>query len=77
MKDRVAMCGCAIWPNGTPPMEHSLTPLPIALRWTSLAPSDTDPRPAWTWCKPCMGHVVAAYGMQHEVLDAVAKRVSA
>lgn len=74
LKDREAMCGAAIWPNGTPPMEHSLTPLAIALRWTSLAPSETDPRPTWTWCRPCIGHVVMVYGMQHEVLTTVAVR---
>jgi hypothetical protein len=53
---------------------YSLTPLAIALRWTSLLPSDADPRPTWMWCKLCMGHVVAVHGMQHEVLAAVAKR---
>lgn len=75
LKDRVAMCGTPIWPNGTPPMEHSLAPLPLALRWTSLAPSETDPRPAWTWCRPCLGHVVSMCGIQREVLTAIADRV--
>jgi hypothetical protein len=74
LRDREAMCGVAIWPNGTPPMEHSLVPLTIALRWTSLAPSETDPRPVWAWCRPCIGHVVTAYGMQHEVLTALSVR---
>lgn len=76
LKDRVSMCGTPIWPNGTPPLEHSLTPLPIALRWTSLAPSESDPRPSWTWCKPCLGHVVSALGMQHAVLSEVATRLA-
>lgn len=77
LKDREAMCGTPIWPNGTPPMEHSLTPLAIALRWTSLNPSETDPRPTWSWCRPCLGHAVTVLGMQREVLGAVVAKCGA
>lgn len=71
------MCGTPIWPNGTPPMEHSLTPLAIALRWTSLNPSETDPRPTWAWCRPCLGHAVTVLGIQREVLGAVVAKCGA
>jgi hypothetical protein len=56
-------------------MEHTLTPLREALRWTSVAPSETDPRPTWSWCRPCMGHVVSARGLQDFVLTYIATAV--
>lgn len=68
------MCGAPIWPNGDPTMEHHLAPLVEALRWTSLAPSDTDPRPSWTWCRACIGHAVDVSGLQREVLSSVLAR---
>lgn len=68
-RDRQAMCGAAIWPNGVPKMEHALAPLKTALTWTSLDPSDSDPRPAWKWCRPCLGHVVSVLDLQRFVLS--------
>lgn len=74
--DISSMCGAPIWPNGTPTMEHQLAPLADAMKWTSLAPSSTDPRPSWRWCRPCIGHVVEVYGMQRDVLtEALARGV--
>ena len=70
---KVAMCGAAIWPNGEPKREYVKTPLAAALEWTSLEPSDTDPRPAWTWCRPCIGHAVVSTGMARASLLAVAR----
>jgi hypothetical protein len=74
--DRVALCGYGIWPNGNPVVAYVPTPLVEALRWTSLAPSETDPRPTWSWCRPCVGHVVVAHGMTAGVLAQIAGLVT-
>ena len=72
LKNKVAMCGHAIWPNGDPLVPYLPVPLREALEWTSLAPSVTDPRPTWSWCRPCIGHAVDVHGMQHAVLAEIA-----
>lgn len=71
LKNRQAMCGHAIWPNGTPVMTYEQVPLGDALKWTSLAPSEEDPRPSWRWCRNCIGHAVELHGIQWMVLDHV------
>lgn len=68
LKDRSGMCGIGIWPNGVPRLERELVPLVDALQWTSLAPCETDPRPTWVWCRPCIGHLVVHAGMEGVVL---------
>lgn len=75
LKDRQAMCAAPIWPNGYPAMEHSRVPLPEALRWASLEPSPSDPRPSWVWCGKCIGHLVTLAGMEREVLGAALAKV--
>lgn len=70
--DRVGMCGIPIWPNGRPLLPRQLVPLADALKWTSLATSDTDPRPTWMWCKACIGHAVVAAGLHEAALGMVA-----
>jgi hypothetical protein len=72
--DISAMCGQPIWPNGHPKLAYVLTPLADALRWTCLAPSDTDPRPVWTWCRGCIGHAIVANDLQHDVLTTIVRR---
>lgn len=69
----VAMCGAAIWPNGIPKREFVKTPLAEALQWTSLEPNPLDPRPTWTWCRPCVGHAVTSLGLVRASLLAVAR----
>jgi hypothetical protein len=71
LKDRQAMCGHGIWPNGQPQMTHELVPLADALTWTSLAPSTSDPRPSWRWCRNCLGHAVEVHALQARVLHDV------
>lgn len=74
--DRVGMCGIPIWPNGQPLLPRQLVPLTDALKWTSVAPSDTDPRPTWMWCRACIGHAVVALSLQDGVLGSVASEMS-
>lgn len=73
--DRVGMCGSPIWPNGVPLKAYVPVPLKDALKWTSLEPSDSDPRPTWSYCRPCLGHVVSALGLQRFVLTYIATGV--
>lgn len=70
--DRVSLCGSPIWPNGNPPVAYVPVPLKDALKWTSLEPSESDPRPTWSYCRPCLGHVVSALGLQRFVLTYIA-----
>lgn len=46
-----------------------LVPLPDGL---NLKPTGTDPRPAWRWCRVCVGHAVAIAGLDHQVLTWIA-----
>jgi hypothetical protein len=75
-RDVEALCAAPIWPNGDPKLERRLTPLTDALKWTSLRPSDTDPRPSWRWCRHCLGHAVTIADVVDQVLDAIVKAVS-
>lgn len=76
---RSALCGAPVWPNSQPDVtfEMTLSPLAEAVRWTSMRPVDTDPRPAWRWCRACVGHAIEAAGLVDEFLVAVADRHAA
>ena len=51
-------------------VEHdTLVPLHDGL---DLKPTGTDPRPAWRWCRVCIGHAVALVGLDQQVLTWIA-----
>ncbi|HYS41151.1 MAG TPA: hypothetical protein VEO01_36515 [Pseudonocardiaceae bacterium] len=60
--DSAALCNYSI--HGDP-----LVPLRDGLH---LKPTGTDPRPAWRWCRSCIGHAVAIAGLDQEVLTWIA-----
>ncbi|GHG97342.1 hypothetical protein ACFORH_42725 [Amycolatopsis roodepoortensis] len=73
--DRVALCGAPVWPSShDTPFEDTLSQLADAVRWTSMEPSPTDPRPAWRWCRSCTGHALDLAGLVTEFLIAAAER---
>lgn len=69
--DRAPMCGSSYSVN-----PNQVTLLAAALQDWPNPDGGADLRGpfAWSWCKPCIGHVVTVYGMQLEVMTAVANK---
>lgn len=65
-----ALCNAVLWSRGYPAerLNERLASIPDALEWK---PAEFDPRPWWKWCRPCLGHAVAIYGLERDVLTRV------
>jgi hypothetical protein len=72
LRDVSALCGHGIWANGKPLMPRHFIALDDAIKWTSLDPSPFDPRPSWSWCRPCLGHLVTLTDQTIAVLERAA-----
>ena len=60
--DSAALCGYSVSRDPLVPLREGL----------HLKPTGTDPRPAWQWCRVCVGHAVALAGLDQHVLTWIA-----
>lgn len=64
--DSAALCNYSVFGSQR---RNLLVPLAEGL---NLKPTGTDPRPAWTWCRSCIGHAVSIAGLDAPVLAMIA-----
>lgn len=69
--DASGMCGAPLMSRILDTEPRPTVPLADAIKWGNTKPHRNDPRPAWTWCRPCLGHAATHEGFAHYLVNLI------